>query len=272
MTGEAGAVSAAGDQPVTVDALVTDLAALGVRPGSALLVHTSLSALGWVAGGAAAVVDALLEALGPTGTLVVPTQTGDLSDPASWQSPPVPEPWWPQIRSSMAPYRPDATLPRAMGTVPLAVLLRDNALRSAHPQVSFAAIGPLAAAILANHTVEVALGDGSPLGRLVEHDGDVLLLGVGHAANTALHLAEHRASWPGKRSTAQGAPMLVDGMPRWVTWSGLEYGSDDFEQVGEELAAAGLVAAGAVGSGVGRLMRLGAIVAHATTWMSERRA
>ncbi|MBW8821656.1 MAG: AAC(3) family N-acetyltransferase, partial [Streptomyces sp.] len=69
---------------VTRDTLAGQLRELGVRSGEILLVHSSLSALGWVCGGPVAVVQGLLDALGPDGTLVVPTQTGDLSDPAVW--------------------------------------------------------------------------------------------------------------------------------------------------------------------------------------------
>src|SRR5919107_1333271 len=67
---------------VTRDDIAAQLRLLGVQAGETLLVHSSLSSLGWVNGGSVAVVRGLLDALGPEGTLVVPTQTGDLSDPA----------------------------------------------------------------------------------------------------------------------------------------------------------------------------------------------
>src|SRR3954462_14269762 len=59
--------------PVTARSLAADLRALGVPAGGLVLTHSSLSALGWVAGGPEAVVAALLAALGPDGTLVVPS-------------------------------------------------------------------------------------------------------------------------------------------------------------------------------------------------------
>ncbi|HLL34713.1 MAG TPA: AAC(3) family N-acetyltransferase, partial [Streptomyces sp.] len=73
---------------VTRDTLRGQLRDCGVRPGETLLAHSSLSSLGWVNGGAVAVVRALLDVLGPDGTLVVPAQTADLSDPATWSNPP----------------------------------------------------------------------------------------------------------------------------------------------------------------------------------------
>lgn len=64
---------------VTRGTIAAGLRELGVRSDDTLLVHSSLSSLGWVCGGPVAVVQGLLDALGPDGTLVVPTQTGDLS-------------------------------------------------------------------------------------------------------------------------------------------------------------------------------------------------
>src|SRR4051812_44021852 len=115
---EAAAVERARAGPATVDSLVADFATLGVVPGMTLLVHSSLSALGWVCGGVQAVVLALEKALGPDGTLVMPGHSGDLTDPAGWRSPPVPEAWWPIIRATMPAFDPDLTPTRGMGAIP----------------------------------------------------------------------------------------------------------------------------------------------------------
>src|SRR5262245_41721994 len=115
--GEAPAVAGGARGPVTVGSLAADLSRLGVRAGDTALVHTSLSALGWVCGAEQAVIEALTLALGPQGTLVMPAFSTQLTDPAFWRDPPVPEAWWPTVRAEMPAFDRDVTPTRGLGRV-----------------------------------------------------------------------------------------------------------------------------------------------------------
>ena len=274
MTGEDRVLAdAAGREPVTPARLAKDLAALGLAPGDIVIVHTSLSRLGWVPGGAQAVIAALLDVLGDTGTLVMPAHTGHLTDPARWQAPPVPRAWWDTIREQTPAYDPALTPTRMMGAVAEAFRTYPRVLRSAHPHVSFAARGPAAAAVVGDHPLSSMFGERSPLARLYDLDAQVLLAGVDHANNTAIHLGETRADFPGKRIAAEGAPMLVDGERRWVTFTDTLPDDDDFARLGEDFARdTEHERRGALGWGEGRLMRVRAVVDYATGWLTSHRS
>ncbi len=268
--GEAGAIAAA-TQPATVASLTAQLRALGPLDGSVVIAHTSLSTLGWVAGGAQAVVMAMLDALGPAGTLVMPTQSGQLSDPANWSQPPVPADWIGTLRAELPAYDPYLTPTRSMGAVVECFRQLRATVRSDHPTQSFAAHGPRADAIVRDHRFDDGFGETSPLATLYDLDAQVLLLGVGHANNTSLHLAEHRGDWHPKTYAPASAPMLVDGTRRWVTVEELEPNEDDFDQIGAALADTDIESVGPVGVGHGRLMRQRTAVDFAAAWMSEHR-
>lgn len=264
-------IIAATHTPATVKSLARDLIALGVQPGVTLLVHSSLSALGYVAGGAQAVVLALMEAVGPGGTIVMPTQSGQLTDPGDWSNPPVPDDWIKTLRAETPAYDMHLTPTREMGQIVECFRQHRGTLRSNHPTVSFAALGPDAESIIRDHPLTPSLGEPSPLGRLYEQDASVLLLGVGHANNTSLHLAEYRASWPDKANHREGAPILVNGQRRWVRYEDLDVDESDFDQIGDAFAATEYEKIGPVGAGIGRLCKQRSIVDFGVAWITDNR-
>jgi aminoglycoside 3-N-acetyltransferase len=272
MNSREGQIVANSPTLVTVKSLIIDLTNLGVKPGMTLLVHSSLSKLGWVCGGSVAVILALQQVLGTEGTLVMPTHSGDLSDPAAWKNPPVPEDWWQTIYETMPAYRPDLTPTRAMGAIPETFRRMDGVLRSDHPQYSFAAVGVHAEFITKEHFLEHGLGEGSPLARVYDLDGYVLLLGVEHGNNTSLHLAETRANFPGKKNKQNGSPLFVDGVRKWTIFEEVDYAEEDFPQLGADFAKdTGMEIQGLLGQGESRLMPQRALVDYAVGWLEKNR-
>lgn len=265
MRDEQDAMSRA-DAPRTRATLAADLRALGVEPGMTLLVHSSLSALGWVSGGPVAVIQALTDALTPKGTLVMPAFTSDNSDPAVWRHPPVPEEWVPIIRETMPAYEAGITPTRMMGRI--AELFRQwpGAVRSDHPQSSFAAWGRDAQEVVHEHAREGSLGDASPLARIYALDGWVLLLGVGFGNNTSFHLGEYRAgssSW-----ITTGSALLEDGQRVWKRYRDIDWNDEPFEQIGAAFERTGEVRRGVVGSATALLFRQRPAVDFAQRWLA----
>lgn len=252
------------DQP---DRLRSALAELGVRPGGVLMVHSSLSGTGLTP---TAVRDALLSALGPDGTLVVPAFTPENSDTsreyhAFTQG--MTEREKAAFRAAMPPFEQDSTPCPTMGALAECVRTTPGAVRSAHPQTSFAGLGPRAAELLADHDPYCHLGERSPLARLYEADARILLLRVGFEVCTAFHLAEYRMAEPPPVRTYR---CVVKATDNWIEFEDLSLYDGDFGVLGARLPR-GLVTEAEVAGRTTVLLGMRDTVDTIRTLMSEYR-
>lgn len=200
--------------PATRAALVEALHALGLRHGDRVMVHASLRAVGPVEGGPEAVLEALLSAIGPKGTLMAYV-SWDRSPYAETldgaQLSPEEKHAWPAFDPATANAYPD------WGYLNTVICRHPEVRRSGNPDASMAAIGPLADALVAEHPLDSAYGPGSPLERFIRHGGKVLMLGAPLDAVTALHYAEAIANIPAKRRVRYEQPILdAHGDTVWV--------------------------------------------------------
>ncbi|UCC63216.1 MAG: AAC(3) family N-acetyltransferase [Anaerolineae bacterium] len=158
--------------------IADNLLALGVRRGGVLLVHVSLSAMGRVAGGAETVIQGLLQALGPEGTLLMPALSYEIVTPEN--------PVFDVLRT-----------PSNVGAVPEFFRTRPGTRRSVHPTHSACGVGPLAEALLGEHILDdTPCGPHSPFRRLRDVGGQILMLGCGLEPNTSMHGIEELVEPP----------------------------------------------------------------------------
>lgn len=202
---------------------------MGVRPGGVLMVHASLGGTGWPP---ADVRNALLDALGPDGTLVVPAFTPENSDtsPAYHaRTEGMTEREKAEFRASMLPFEPHTTPCPTMGVLAECVRTTPGAVRSGHPQTSFAAVGRRAEELLADHDPHCHLGERSPMAALYKADAQVLLLRVGFEVCTAFHLAEYRMSPPPPPRTYR---CVMEDKGNWIEYEDLSLQDGDFAAIG----------------------------------------
>lgn len=243
----------------------------GAGPGQVVMAHTSLSSFGFVCGGAQAVIEALLETVGEEGTVMMPTQSWKNLDPASGVHGDVPEEWYPVIRENWPAYDREITPTNTMGAVAEMFRRWPGVLRSDHPARSVAAWGKHAAYLTEGHDLSNIFGDGSPLGKLYELDGTVLLLGVGYDKNTSLHLADARAEYPGKRMSRESSAVWENGKRVWKTYETLLVDGEDFEEIGRAFEEEHTVNKVLLGNGVVRGMKQRELVDFAVEWIEKNR-
>jgi aminoglycoside 3-N-acetyltransferase len=264
---------------VTRSRLVADLRRLGVRAGGVTMVHTRMSAIGWVVGGSETVVRALLDVLGPEGTLMAY---------ASWAEHVYHVTDWPAEHRDAYLAEPPVFDPatgevdRDYGRIPERVRTWPGAERSAHPEAGVAAVGARAKWLTDAHPEEDSYGSGSPFARLVEAGGQVLMLGAPLETVTLLHHAEAIADVPDKRRvtfrvpTAEGGRVVertytdIDTSAGAVPYEELGLDDDPFAVIARDALEAGIGVRGLVGRAESHLFPAPELTSFAVSWLEER--
>jgi aminoglycoside 3-N-acetyltransferase len=244
--------------PVTRSRLTADLKRLGVAEGTAM-VHASLGSLGWVVGGSQTLVEALLDCLGPAGTLCVQASWEDIPfGHAEW-----PHDWRAAYEAELPAFDPELSAAAPYeGRLAERVRTWPGARRSANPGAGVAAIGAGAAGLVAGHRLDDGFGRETPYARLVESGGQVVLLGAPLRTISLLHHAEAIADAP-KRWTTIRLPIAGRG---WIAlreidvWHGVYPYADVLPPASAPLA---VIAATALCAGIGRRGTVGAATAYA---------
>jgi aminoglycoside 3-N-acetyltransferase len=266
--------------PVTRSALIGDLRGLGVRPGGVLMVHTRMSAIGWVVGGAQTVVTALLDVLGPAGTLMVYLGWNDSTGGmATW-----PREWQEAYRAECPPFDAQfSETDRQMGRIPERIRTWPGARISGSHFRRMAAVGAAAGWLTEDQPWDHAFGPGSPLAKLVEADGQVLLLGAPLDRLTILHHAESLVDSPQKRMAHHVIPVRERGQVVWrdvvdhdtsTALGAFPYeravgDRDPFAVIGQQALDAGCGISGLAGKAECHLFPAGPLVRFGTEWMTR---
>ena len=259
---------------ITRSRLVHDLRELCVLPGQVVMLHASVKAIGWVVGGPDVVLQALLDVLTPTGTLMMYV---------GWEDTPYGLAEWAEERQrayleECPPFDPATSRAYRKWSI-LTEYLRTwpGVHRSNHPEASAAAVGSQARWITENHPLQYGYGPSSPLAKLCEVGGQVLLLGAPLNSITLLHYAEHLARVPGKHIVRYKMPILRDGQRVWVDieefdttrgigdWDAEEY----FETIPREYLSSGRGRSGKVGAAQSYLFDTAGFTQFAVQWMER---
>ena len=195
-----------------------------------------MRSIGRIVGGVDSLIYSLLLAVGSEGTILVPT--------------------FARLAATESANSRDV---EAMGILSDRIRARAGASRGSHPILSFAALGKNAAFLTENTPFHYPLGTNSPLARLYQLNGAILLLGVGHNANAAIHLAEVWADAPYARRQAR----IQTGQESWEEMEGSPECSAGFAKIERVLRQARILREGYVGNAPSQFMRIQHVVSMA---------
>ena len=255
----------------STNTLIQQLGTLGIQPGNPIIVHSSLKSMGWIAGGAQAVVEALMETVTQDGTIIMPAQSADNSEPSYWMLPAIPEAWHEPLRQSMPAYDPHLTHLREMGKIADCFHRHPATIRSPHPTHSFMAWGKHAKDWMVEHPLDDSFGPTSPLGKMMHANVKIVMIGVGYDSCTALHLSEYLA--PGLTTSPQGAAIMHNGKRMWATYDMADVDSDVFPELGTafEQANPEVAITGVLGQAICKVVPMKPLVEFGTEWIAKMR-
>lgn len=249
------------------ESLKKQLKDLGIQKGDQLMVHSSLKSMGWIAGGAQAVIEALIETVTDSGTIVMPSQSADNSDPVYWMEPPIPENWHAELRENLPAYDPHLTPLRGMGKIAECFHRHPSTIRSPHPSHSFMAWGADAAEWMRDHPLEDSFGEGSPLAKMMEAEVKILFIGVGFDSCTALHYAEFAQD--DRTTSPQGAATMLNGERIWQRFECVDMDSDRFPEIAKDFQ--GDIKNGKLGQAEVKLVYMRPLVEFGIEWLQENK-
>lgn len=256
---------------ITKQEIICKLKELGLLRGDVVMVHTSLKSIGYVCGGAQAVIEALIEAVGEDGTIMMPTQSWKNLDPETGVHWEVSEDDWPTIRENWPAYDKNITPTNTMGAVAEMFRSWPGSIRSDHPTRSVCAWGKYAEFLTENHDLSNIFGDGSPISRLYDLDAKVLLMGVGYNKNTSIHLADCRAIYPSKHNFTEHSAVMENGVRVWKAYNTLFVDGEDFESIGSDFEKSHAVSSCSLGNATLRLMSQRELVDFSVKWIEQNR-
>ena len=235
-------------QLITQKEILEELKELGVGAGMILEVHASLSAFGYVCGGAQTVVNALIEAVGYSGTLLMAMQCSDNTEPSAWENPPIERHLIKAVREQMPAFNKKESDTRGMGAI-VENLRRREGIVVSHQSLHF------------------PLSEESPAARLYELKGSVLLMGVDYTRCTALHLAEYRSEI--RPVILRGAAVELEGKRMWKKYLDLDIDSEIFNKAGKRLEEKGFVKKGKAGMADLKLFKADAAIDEAVRYFAK---
>ncbi len=260
---------------VTRQQVAVEAHQLGIEPGDTVMLHASVGSIGWIVGGPDQVLFGLRDVLGERGTLMMYVGWDGSPYDVTLGMHALP----PQIEAAWPVFDPATSRAvREWGVLAEYIRTLPGAVRSAHPDSSFVAIGHGAEAMNSDHPLQYGMGTGSPLAKLCEAKGKVLLIGSPLSNVTLLHLAEHLADVPGKGVVRYWAPILESGTKTWVgieefdttgclPWRGA---TDMFEAILQEHIQGGRGTIGRIGAATSYLFDAADLVAFAVDWIEEK--